>query len=344
MFYVVFQFLKGLHVSFSKNNVYKSIIATVLIMIGATSCFYYFEVQNIEGLSYWDSLWWSFVTVTTVGYGDYFPESLVGRIMAGVLMIAGIGTFGFVTAAVASSFVELNLKRGMGVLKLDFEDHVIIIGWNKKAVNIIEELVREMPNRNIVIIDDIERLETDYKKVFFVRGKGSEDNVLENAAIKKASLAIILANEKDKDEEGSDASGVLVSLAIKHLNPKIRLVAEVSNEEHLPHFRRANADEVFLSSKIGSNLLIRGALYPKVSQAINELLTNSRGSEFYQVQLDDSYIGMSFKEVIQEFIDKDKGIPIGVADKVDTHVNPGNEYKMKKDDILIYIGTDKIRI
>ncbi len=52
-----------------------------------------------------DALWWSIVTVTTVGYGDYAPVTNVGRIVASVLMILGIGLFGIFTAFVASWFV-----------------------------------------------------------------------------------------------------------------------------------------------------------------------------------------------------------------------------------------------
>ncbi|WP_025272577.1 potassium channel family protein [Haloglycomyces albus] len=49
-----------------------------------------------------DAMWWSFVTVTTVGYGDYTPVTLMGRIIAVVLMVVGIGLFGFVAATLAS--------------------------------------------------------------------------------------------------------------------------------------------------------------------------------------------------------------------------------------------------
>ena len=53
-----------------------------------------------------DALWWSFVTITTVGYGDYYPTTLEGRIIAALLMTAGVGLFGTFTAYVASLFFE----------------------------------------------------------------------------------------------------------------------------------------------------------------------------------------------------------------------------------------------
>ncbi|MGL5406426.1 MAG: potassium channel family protein [Propionibacteriaceae bacterium] len=56
--------------------------------------------------SFGDALWWAATTVTTVGYGDRFPVTLEGRIVAFVLMVVGIGVVGTVTASIASWFLE----------------------------------------------------------------------------------------------------------------------------------------------------------------------------------------------------------------------------------------------
>jgi voltage-gated potassium channel len=53
-----------------------------------------------------DALWWSFVTITTVGYGDRFPVTTEGRLIAATLMIAGVGLFGTFTGFIASWFME----------------------------------------------------------------------------------------------------------------------------------------------------------------------------------------------------------------------------------------------
>jgi voltage-gated potassium channel len=53
-----------------------------------------------------DALWWAYVTITTVGYGDKFPVTSEGRLIAGFLMTAGVGLFGTFTGFVASWFVE----------------------------------------------------------------------------------------------------------------------------------------------------------------------------------------------------------------------------------------------
>lgn len=74
-----------------------------VIVFSAALGFHYFEMdvnQNVHG--FWDSFWWAMTTVTTVGYGDIYPVTTGGRIIAIFLMLTGIGTLGLYTAAIAS--------------------------------------------------------------------------------------------------------------------------------------------------------------------------------------------------------------------------------------------------
>lgn len=58
-----------------------------------------------------DALWWAFVTITTVGYGDHFPLSTSGKVLAAGMMVVGIGLFGTFTAYVASAFVSADEQQ-----------------------------------------------------------------------------------------------------------------------------------------------------------------------------------------------------------------------------------------
>ncbi|GAB4046842.1 ion transporter [Spirosoma litoris] len=83
------------------------LLSSFLLMIfGAVAILYAERVPeaNIKNPS--DALWWAFVTITTVGYGDKFPVTTFGRLIAAVLMIAGVGLFGTFTGYVANFFVE----------------------------------------------------------------------------------------------------------------------------------------------------------------------------------------------------------------------------------------------
>lgn len=82
-------------------------VASIIFMSAVG--FHYFEFGvNQQVRSFWDSVWWSFVTVTTVGYGDIYPITVGGRITAIVLLIIGLSSFGVFTAAVAAWFTRGN--------------------------------------------------------------------------------------------------------------------------------------------------------------------------------------------------------------------------------------------
>ena len=65
------------------------------------------EQSGANILNFWDGLWWAFTTITTVGYGDKYPISGEGRILAVFLMVLGISLLGVVTATIAAWFVRI---------------------------------------------------------------------------------------------------------------------------------------------------------------------------------------------------------------------------------------------
>lgn len=87
------------------------VYAIGLIVIGATAVTTFEAGQDSQINSFSEALWWSVVTITTVGYGDVVPVTAEGRAFAIVLMVGGIGIFGGLTAQLASFFVRQDEPR-----------------------------------------------------------------------------------------------------------------------------------------------------------------------------------------------------------------------------------------
>ncbi len=85
-----------------------SVIAILLVIFSAIAILQVEDDPNSNIKTAEDAIWWAYVTITTVGYGDKFPVTTEGRIIAAILMTAGVGLFGTFTAFVASWFVEGN--------------------------------------------------------------------------------------------------------------------------------------------------------------------------------------------------------------------------------------------
>lgn len=90
-----------------------SVTFLVILLVTVSSvAILQFEVasgSNIEGPV--DAIWWSFVTLTTVGYGDMVPKTIEGRVIGVFLMIAGVGLFGTLSGFVASWFLSPTQKK-----------------------------------------------------------------------------------------------------------------------------------------------------------------------------------------------------------------------------------------
>ena len=74
----------------------------VIVVAGAAEAL----VDSKDFPTIWDGIWWSVVTVTTVGYGDLYPRSTDGRIVAMVVMLVGLGFLSVLTATIASQFIQ----------------------------------------------------------------------------------------------------------------------------------------------------------------------------------------------------------------------------------------------
>jgi voltage-gated potassium channel len=89
---------------FLKTNNFNYIIGITLstLFLGTIG------IHFAEGISVGNALWWSFVTITTVGYGDISPVTPIGRIIAGILMLVGIGFLSMLTGTIATFFLSKN--------------------------------------------------------------------------------------------------------------------------------------------------------------------------------------------------------------------------------------------
>ncbi len=101
---------------FQRGHLSRFLLAAALLVLNGATAVWLYE-RNVAGSNIHtlgESVWWAVTTVTTVGYGDYFPVTVLGRVAAGFIMAIGILTLAVVTAQVSSSFVEQGARRRAG--------------------------------------------------------------------------------------------------------------------------------------------------------------------------------------------------------------------------------------
>ncbi len=117
---------------------------TVSVTIVAAVLIHFTDQKTFPNIG--DSLWWAIQTVTTVGYGDLVPTSPLGRLVAALVMLVGIGFLTVTTAAITSAFIETARRRIQGTTTDALSAKLDQIGGRLEAIEAgLEHIRRENP-------------------------------------------------------------------------------------------------------------------------------------------------------------------------------------------------------
>jgi len=322
-----------------REKILRIVPILLFVVLSGSSSFVYFE----RNLSFADALWWSVVTLTTVGYGDISPATTGGRIVGMTVMVTGIGFLGVLTASIASIFIENKLLENKGMKTPHVIDHFIICGWNFRGEEVIAEL-RADPKCGdlpLVVLADIPEKPIDDLQLYFIRGEVNAEN------LKKANLdeahAVIVLSDDHLDAYARDAKSILNTLTIKSLNPNVYTCVELMEPGNAEHCEMAKADEIIVVGELSTNLLVQAALDHGITEMISELVSNRYGKDLYKIRLPSDMAGQTFFDAMCA-LKKEHGILcLGIRHKADEKfiANPESDYKLRADDQLVIIASER---
>ncbi|PLT30807.1 potassium channel family protein [Peribacillus deserti] len=279
-----------------------------------------------------EGIWWALVTASTVGYGDFAPVTLTGRIFGMILIITGIGLFTTYITTLASAAVTSQANYLTGKKAFTRDGHLIIIGWNERSRQTIIKLREAGYKNRIVLIDDTLEMNPAKEHTFhFIRGIGSHDEILNKANIKEASTVLITAGQS-RDEYQSDTFTVMCLLAINGLNPEVRCIAEILTEEQTENAKRAGADTILKANSVLSSVMEQSVINQDESPVVIDRFNRQFKIEFLPVQLE--FLQKNINEV-KEILLKKQYIFIGIKKGADVELLPLPNYVVKQDDEII---------
>ena len=266
--------------------------------------------------------WWAIVTMTTVGYGDFSPETPEGRLFAVFIMFAGITLVSLLTASISSIFVAQKIREGKGLEKLNLTDHIILCGWNMNAdklINSIYQLRSDNKNFDLVLVnelseEDITQIKAKFSKIriHFVAGDFTQEETLHRAGVLSSNSVIIIPNNLNNDNESHDEKTIFATLTIKSIDASIRVVAYLLDRENLTHIKRAEADEVVVSDDFSLNILASHIVDPGIPQASNHLINTASDSRLKRKNIPGNFIGKKYNELFDHFRQDDGSLLIGL--------------------------------
>ncbi len=284
---------------------------------------YLFELSAPDSSirSVWDGLWWSVVTICTVGYGDKFPVSDAGRVVGILLMFSGIGLLSMLTATVASVMVEQKIKEGKGLETIKERDHIVICGWNRNSEEVLSCLVRQYGRTyplvliNGLSIDEIDSLKLKYSRfnMTFLRGDYAHEDVLIRANVARARFALIMADIASQHPiERADDRTILTALTVKSLAPQIKIVAELIDAENRPHLKRANVDEIIVRGEHIGYLLASAVSSPGLPRVFEKIQSLDEACNLKRAEIPGRLVGKTFGETASDFRKRIGAILIGI--------------------------------
>jgi voltage-gated potassium channel len=291
----------------------------------------------IERWSWFDSLYMTVITLTTVGYREVHPLSRAGESFTMVLCVGGIFTLFYATAAILGYIVRGEVFEYFGSRRMEralaeLNDHVLVCGLGRMGRFVCHEFSgQKMP---FVVIDRDADLLAEFKMPHGIplHGDAASDEILQRAGIARARCLITVVP--------SDAANLYITMSARLLNEKLFIVARAEDESSEQKLLRAGASRVVSPYVIGGARVAQAVLRPNVVDFL-ELATRT---EHLELNIEETAVSPESPLVGQSLetsgIRREFGLIIVAIKQAAGQMifNPPHDTRLAPGDVLIMLG------
>lgn len=309
-----------------------------MIFIFALHFLVFFETQTEDSgiRSFPDALWYSVVTLTTVGYGDMFPVTTGGKIIGYCFVISSLGFLGFLISKLTQVFIHFRERQIMGLFGTKFKKHIIIVGWDNFARTIVDQLVNA-GNRVAIITntrDAVDLIHEKYneKNVFVLFTDLNNLETVAKANVKDASVVFVnLADDTQK---------LVYILNLKKYFGNLSFVVTLDNADLKDTFHSAGVSFVLSRNEVAAKMVASYIFEPDVADYNADLLASSKSEDDFDIQeyrvtQQNPFTGKTYGEAFLKIKKEFNSILIGLSKRI------GDKRQLLKnppDDTVINIG------
>lgn len=315
--------------SFFDNRLFwASLVPLMLIGFGTTG------YVLIEDWDWFDGLYMTVITLTTVGFLEVHDMSKAGRVFTMVLALGGAVAVASAATVVLRAVVSGEINRLLGTKRMQrmlasMKDHVIVCGYGRVGRRIVQEL-RDANVPHVVVDRDPARLT---ECPLWVSGDVNSDDILRRAGIDRARALVTVVP--------SDADNLFVTMSAHLLNEKLVIVARAESEDAEKKLIRAGATRVVCPTVIGGQRVVQAVLRPAVLDFI-DLATRNQHLELQMEQMvvaaSSSLAGLALGEAQ---LNKRANVLVVAIQGTDGRMrfNPAAEDRIAAGDKLVCLGS-----
>jgi len=308
---------------------------------------YVFEAHTNPKIdTIFDAIYWSLITISTVGYGDITPVTDEGKVLTMVLIIVGIGFISFSTSIIASAFTEklqeLKADRVFRTIR-HMEDVYLICGYSNEAEILAERFQKDDINFVIVDIDEERVDKAAHKGYITLKGDITQKTFLQVLDFNKISKIFVLTN--------NDISNSFIVLSVKAYSKGAEIIALANDERNVSKIKKAGANHVVVPSTVTALLTAEYIGNPITFEVIDAILTERRNAIIDEIIVIKDSI-LDGKLIGEIDFDKYKIILFGVLKRKESpllnetlqiekghfYFNPPFDLKLEEGDILVVMG------
>jgi len=306
----------------------------VLILIAGTVGY---RIIGGEQTPIVDALYMTFITIATIGYAEIIDltHSPGGRVFTMAIATAGILNFTYMMSAMTAFIVEGDInqalrRRSMQTRIGKLENHFIVCGIGRVGSNVAHEL--SVTGRPYVIIDINQHKIDEYREhdpgALFLHGDGSEDEILLNAGIERATGVFAIT--------GEDSKNLVITLSAKQINPRARVVARCHEVNYIEKIRKVGADAIVSPDFTGGMRIASSMIRPHVVSFLDEMLRADTGLRVEEVRVPESFAGSTLGKLGLRGADYVL-LAVRAGDK--WIFNPQHDYELRSGCTLIVMTT-----
>ncbi|MBT3221932.1 MAG: hypothetical protein HN348_22890, partial [Proteobacteria bacterium] len=316
--------------------------------LGGVTLFLVERNANDNVNTVWDGIWWALVTITTVGFGDISPETSVGRLVGGVVMILGMVTLAMFAGIVGQSLLNSVLTIREEQFRMSgYVNHLVVCGFEASMEMLLGSLRREaeLGQTTVVLFASGERPSVVPPEFVWVSGDPTKANQLDKVRLTHASGVIIIGS-RDLDPNHADAITILTAFTIRRwidqqpVNSErqtpLYIVAEILDLQNSQHAFVAGADEVIETTQLGCDLMAHAVAMPGTAAALAQVVKSRDPSLFIGPLFPSGNVTeLRYGALVGAVKQEHGAIVIGVKD-ADTQ----RHILMPSDDMMVCRGTD----